>query len=240
MHLRAIALGTAAAFVGLIVLAVPASAHVTVSAPGATRGGSDTVITFRVPTETDKASTTGLKVQLPADTPIADVLVQAQPGWTHTQKSAQLAKPISTDDGDITEAVSEIDWTATAGNGIKPGEFAAFVIIAGQLPDTPKLTFKAIQTYSDGTQVSWIEVPAPGSTAEPEHPAPTLDLAAASGTAAANPSVTASVAPPANGSKTNSQTGAVVLASIALVLAASAAALAAYLLVIIRKQRVTR
>ncbi len=236
MHLRAIALGTAAAFVGLIALAVPASAHVTVSAPGATRGGSDTVITFRVPTESDKASTTGLKVQLPTDTPIADVLVQAQPGWTHTQKSVKLAKPISTDDGDITEAVSEIGWTATAGNGIKPGEFATFVIIAGQLPDTPQLTFKAIQTYSDGTQVAWIEVPAPGSTAEPEHPAPTLDLAAASG----SPSVTASVAPPASGSKTNSQTGAVVLASISLVLAASAAALAAYLLVITRKQRVTR
>ena len=211
-----------------IALAGPASAHVTVSAPGATRGGSDTIITFRVPTESATASTTGLKVQFPTDTPIASVLVQPQPGWTFTSKTAKLATPIKTDDGDVTEAVSEIDWSASnPAQGIKPGEFGEFIVIAGQLPDAPSITFKAIQTYSDGSAVDWIEVPAPGSSAEPEHPAPVLQLAAAasaSSNAASSPSVTVSAAA-AVSAKSSSQTGPVVLSVIALVVAAAAAVL---------------
>jgi uncharacterized protein len=204
------AIAVSAMFVAMLALAAPASAHVTISAPGATRGASDAVVTFRVPTESDTASTTGLQVQLPTDTPIAGVLVLPMPGWTHTQKTVKLAKPISTDDGDITEAVAEIDWTATAG-GVKPGEFGEFVVMAGQLPDAPQLTFKAVQIYSDGSRTSWTEVPAPGSTAEPEHPAPSLDLASA--------------APVVKSSASSSQTGAVILASVALAVAVASGAL---------------
>ena len=207
------AIGVSAIVVAMLALAAPASAHVTVSAPGAARGGSDAVITFRVPTESDTASTTGLQVLLPTDTPIAGVLVRPIPGWTHTEKTAKLAKPISTDDGDITEAVAEIDWTATAG-GVKPGEFGEFVVMAGQLPDAPQLTFKAVQIYSDGSRTSWTEVPAPGSTAEPEHPAPSLDLAAAAPTA-----------PVAKASASSRQTGAVILGSVALAVAVASGAL---------------
>jgi uncharacterized protein YcnI len=204
------AIAVSAMFVATLALAAPASAHVTISAPGATRGASDAVVTFRVPTESDTASTTGLQVQLPTDTPIAGVLVLPMPGWTHTQKTVKLAKPISTDDGDITEAVAEIDWTATAG-GVKPGEFGEFVVMAGQLPDAPQLTFKAVQIYSDGSRTSWTEVPAPGSTAEPEHPAPSLVLASA--------------APVTKSSASSSQTGAVILASVALAVAVASGAL---------------
>src|SRR5690242_13342014 len=82
----------------------PASAHVTVSASEAAPGASDVVITFRVPTESDTASTTGLTVQLPTDTPIASVLVAPHPGWTDTVKSVTLKTPIHTDDGDISQA----------------------------------------------------------------------------------------------------------------------------------------
>ena len=61
-----------------------------------------------------------------------------------------LAKPVKTDDGEVTEAVSKITWTATAG-GLEPGQFDLFTISAGPLPTKPnKLTFKAIQTYSNG------------------------------------------------------------------------------------------
>ena len=160
--------------------AASASAHVTVTAPGVTAGAIDAAITFRVPDESDSASTVGLKLQLPTDHPIAGVLVAPQPGWTATIKQAKLSTPITTDDGQITEVVSEVDWTANPGAGVKPGFFGAFTIIGGKLPDgVTSLVFKAIQTYSDGKQVAWIEQPAPGSNAEPEHPAPTLQLAAA-------------------------------------------------------------
>ena len=110
-RLRAVAVGSAVAVAAMLVLAAPASAHVTVSAPGATQDGGDQEITFRVPVEKN-ADTVGLRIALPSDTPIASVEVQTMPAWTHTQKTAKLATPIHTDDSDITEAVSEIDGLA--------------------------------------------------------------------------------------------------------------------------------
>ena len=195
--------------VGLVAIALPASAHVTVDAPGAVQGGSDQIINVRVPCESNTASTVAVKFQLPTNTPIATVLVQPTPGWTFKETTISLAKPIVTDDGDITQAVSEIDWTALPGQGVKPGEFQQFTLIAGLLPTASSLTFKAIQTYSDGTVVSWIEIPAPGSNVQPDHPAPTLDLPAATSTTAA----------PA---KSSSNAGAIGLAAAALALAAAA------------------
>lgn len=176
-------LGAVALTVGLMAAgAGVASAHITVSAPEATSGGSDTVIRFRVPDESEAARTVGLKVRLPSDTPIASVLVQPKAGWSVSVRQSKLAAPIKTDDGEITEAVSEIDWKVSAGGqGIAPGQFDEFVLIAGQLPEAKSLTFKAIQTYSDGSSVSWIEEPAPGSSVESEHPAPVLTLGAGSG-----------------------------------------------------------
>ena len=77
--------------------------------------------------------------------------------------------------GEITEAVSKVTWTATAG-GLEPGQFDLFTISAGPLPTKPsKLAFKAIQTYSDGETVSWIQQSVKGAP-EPEYPAPTLTL----------------------------------------------------------------
>jgi uncharacterized protein len=213
----------------LSLTAAPAWAHVTVVAPGVSPGASDASITFRVPDESDTASTTGLKVQLPTDHPIAGVLVAPQPGWTAAVKQTKLATPIHTDDGDISQVVSEVDWTAAAGSGIKPGFFGQFTIIAGKLPDgVSQLTFKAVQLYSDGSTVSWIEEPAPGSSTEPEHPAPVLALAGSSNSGSAGsgsadrPSVTAGSTDAA--SKSAATTG-IVLGAIGVLLGAAALAL---------------
>lgn len=226
MVVGALVLGIGVAGFGL---AVEAVAHVTVTAPGVAVGASDAAITFRVPDESDTASTVGLKVQLPTDHPIAGVLVAPQPGWTAKITQTTLKAPIHTDDGDISQVVSEIDWSAQAGSGIKPGFFGEFTIIGGKLPDgVSSLGFKAIQIYSDGKQVDWTEQPAPGSTVEPDHPAPTLHLAAAGSSAASAasnttaPSVTATVKPGA--SKAAATTG-IVLGIVGVVLGAAALAL---------------
>lgn len=203
--------GVLAAAALFVALAGPADAHVTVTAPGATRGGADQEITFRVPVE-KAADTIGLELALPTDTPIASVLVAPVPGWTHSQRTVKLARPIVTDDGDITSAVAEIDWHAGAGHGLRPGEFGEFTIIAGRLPDVPSLTFKAIQLYSDGSQVAWTQTEAPGSTAQLVHPAPVLTLGAAPSTRPASSSAHDSTA--------------VALAIVALVVAAAALGLA--------------
>ena len=195
-HHRGAAVAALLATVWLAALlgAGAASAHVSVSSPAAVQGGYAS-LTFKVPTESATASTTGLKVQLPADQPLASVSVLPVYGWTYTMTKAKLATPISSGDGDITEAVSVVEWKATgAATAIKPGEFNQFVISVGPLPKAPSMTFKALQTYSDGSVVSWIEQAAEGSAAEPEHPAPTLKLAAA-GASAAPAGNSASAAP---------------------------------------------
>ena len=216
----------ATAAVGLT--ALPALAHVTVSSPGATQG-SFGVLTFRMPNEMDNANATELKVQLPADQPLASVAVKPEPGWAYTVTRAKLPQPITDDDGNqVTDYVSVVDWKATAG-GIKPGEYEDFDLSVGPLPKADSMTFKAIQVYSNGQTVSWIDVPAAGSTEEPEHPAPTLKLAAA-GAPATGSSTAPSPAPAAAASgddaSKGSVTGAYVVGGIGLVAGLAALALA--------------
>jgi uncharacterized protein YcnI len=173
--------------VGALILAVasPASAHVTVNPNTATQGGY-TKVTFRVPNETTTANTTKLEVNLPTDAPVASVSLKPVNGWTAVAQKSKLATPIKSHDTEITEAVSKITWTAAPGAVIKPGEFQEFDVSLGPLPAANQMIFKALQTYSDGTIVRWIDEPAADGS-EVDHPAPVLKLApaAATGTAAA-------------------------------------------------------
>ena len=168
-----------------LALAAPASAHVTVN-PNTATPGSYSKVTFRVPNEKDSANTTKLEVNLPADHPIASVSVKPLPGWTAVTEKNKLATPIKSDDGDITEAVTKITWTADANSAIKPGQFQEFDVSLGPLPDSGQMIFKALQTYSDGNVVRWIDEPTTDGT-EPDHPAPVLKLTAATAPAAATP-----------------------------------------------------
>ena len=165
----------AAAATAVLLGAGPAFAHVTVQPSAVPQGGYSTV-DFTVPNEQDSAATVKVEVYFPADHPLASVQTEPVPGWTATVTKTKLAKPITTDDGQVTEGVSKITWT---GGQIKPGEFQRFPVSLGPLPtDTRTLAFKALQTYDNGQVARWIELPTAGG-AEPEHPAPTLTLTAA-------------------------------------------------------------
>ncbi len=160
------------ASVGVLLLAAPASAHVTVQGPGATQGGY-TKMTFRVPTEKDIA-TTALQIVFPADAPLASARVKPHAGWTAVIAKAKPVTALTDGDGNsVDEVVSSITWTAAKGAGIGPTEFDEFEVSAGPLPKVDQMVFKALQTYADGSVVRWIE--APGS----DHPAPVLPLAPA-------------------------------------------------------------
>ncbi|MEU2350245.1 YcnI family protein [Modestobacter sp. NPDC049651] len=165
-----------AALAALVVAgAGTASAHVTVSSPDAAPGGYGK-FTFRVPNESDSASTVGLRIQLPTDHPITSMRAEPVPGWTVTLTTGNLPEPVKTDDGDeITTAVTVVEYRADAGGGIAPGQFQEFSLSGGPVPDVDSLTFNAVQTYSDGTESAWIEPTVEGQ-GEPEHPAPTLRL----------------------------------------------------------------
>ena len=160
----------------VLALAGPASAHVTIGPDTTAKGGSDVELTFRVPNEEAQADTTQLEVDFPTDKPITGVLPEPTPGWTVKVDNVTLATPIKTDDGTVTQVVQRITWS---GGQLPPGQYQGFRVMLGSLPDNAdSLTFKALQTYSNGDVVRWIDVQQPGQP-EPDHPAPVLTLTAA-------------------------------------------------------------
>ncbi len=161
-------------------LALPAAAqaHVTLQ-PSSAPAGAFMKLDVRVPTELDNASTSKVDVRFPAG--FAAARYQAVPGWKVRVITKKLATPIQTDDGPITEGIDRMVWTRTSSaGGIRPGQFQDFPIsvqIPGKAGD--KLTFKALQTYSNGEVVRWIG--APGA----DTPAPQVTVTAASAQGAA-------------------------------------------------------
>ncbi|RKT16618.1 uncharacterized protein YcnI [Streptomyces sp. 1114.5] len=176
-RLAAVALTAAAS---VVALAGPAFAHVTVN-PGAAPQGGYTAVDFRVPNESDTASTVKLEVNLPLDHPLASVRTLPMPGWTAAIEKSKLDKPIKVHGSDVNEAVSKITWTADAGTKIAPGQFQEFRVSLGPLPtDSDSLVFKALQTYDNGDVVRWIDESKNGQP-EPAKPAPVLKLTKAEG-----------------------------------------------------------
>jgi uncharacterized protein YcnI len=217
--------------------AAAADAHVSVRADS-TAAGSFSQITFRVPNESDSAGTVKLQVQLPSDTPFPSVSAKPVPGWKINVVEAKLPKPVVDEGTTITKAARTITWTAEKGTQIAPGQYQEFSLSAGPLPDPKEISLPAVQTYSDGEVVEWNQ-PTPASGAEPEHPAPTFTVVAATsseaGAASASPSSAASSASssapaenaPAAASVSGSDTTARALAGLALLVGIVAGAIAA-------------
>lgn len=215
---------TTLALAAAALLATPAAAeaHVTVQPKTAPAGGF-VRLDVRVPNESDDADTTKVQVRMPPG--FAEASWEPTPGWTVAVKKTKPAQPIKTDDGEVTEEVSEITWTGHGRQGrIPPGAFQDFglsVQVPGKAGDT--LTFKALQTYSNGEIVRWI---GPEGS---DHPAPTVSVVSDPGT---NASAAAPGAPPAgSGGSASSSSGGDTLSIVALVvgalgLAAGGAALA--------------
>ena len=172
---RIVSLAAASVVVVTALFATPAWAHVTVHPSTLPAGSGDIELTFRVPNERDNANTVGLQVYFPTNLPLLTVDVLPVPGWTSKVDTKTLAKPIQTDDGPVTQVVTDITWTATAG-GIAPGQYQDFDVAAGQAPDqTGDVIFKSLQTYSSGEVVRWIQV-ASSQNPNPDSPAPVLTL----------------------------------------------------------------
>ena len=153
-----------------LVAPAAAQAHISIH-PNAVPQGAFATLTFRVPNETDNANTTKLAIQMPPG--FTDVSAAPPPGWSFSLKTQKLATPIKTADGTVTSEVSEIDFS---GGKLPPGQFGQFPISV-VIPGTPGsvLTFKTVQTYSNGQVDSWIGSPTSAQ------PAPTIDVTAKGG-----------------------------------------------------------
>ena len=177
----------------VLALAAPAAAqaHVTLQ-PDSAKAGAFTRLDVRVPNERDDASTSKVEVQFPDG--FAAASFEPVPGWDVKVTKKKLATPVQTDDGEITEGVDTITWTAKSdADAIPPGAFQDFgvsVRIPGKAGDA--LTFKALQTYTGGEVVRWI------GAEDSDNPAPIVSVTNGEETAAAaTPAPTQAAATPA-------------------------------------------
>ncbi|WP_030909218.1 YcnI family protein [Streptosporangium amethystogenes] len=175
-HVRRLATVTAGVTALTLGLALPVLAHVTINPNSAQQGGF-TKVAFRVPNERDDASTNKLEVTFPVDHPLAFVSVKPVPGWKVKVIEGKLPKPVTTEYGELTEAVTKVVWS---GGKIEPGQFQEFEVSMGKLPtDTDQLIFPTTQTYTGGEVVKWADEPKTDGS-EAERPAPVLKLTPAS------------------------------------------------------------
>jgi len=139
----------------LLAIAAPlaASAHVTLEENTA-EAGAYTVLTFKVPNESDTESTNSVTVSIPASEGLGVRYVPTA-GWD----------AVITPGTDATT----VEWTAEPGSEIAPDSLQVFSISLGAIPDTGSIVLPVDQGYTDGTVVTWGDVEEDG-----ELPAPVL------------------------------------------------------------------
>jgi len=156
---------------GGLVLPAGAQAHVSLH-PNTLPAGSFPTIAIRVPSEEPNANTSKVAVQFPPG--FIGVSPAYMPGWTSKVVTTKLATPVKTDEGTVSEQVSQITWS---GGKIPPEHFLDFPI-STTIPDSDAgktLAFKTVQTYSNGKVSRWIGPPSS------EEPAPTVNVTAKGG-----------------------------------------------------------
>ena len=156
MRLRRAGVIVVGAALSVGVLAAPAWAHVQVEADPGSPGASDATLKIMAAGESGTAGTNKLEVVADPAIPADQVtLVSGPSGWTLTPGAA----------GGFT----------LAGPALAKGDDANVSVKVKQLPNAPQVTFKVVQTYSDGEVVRWIEL-AGADGKEPDNPAPIVKL----------------------------------------------------------------
>ena len=135
----------------VVLLAIPAGAHVDVD-PGEAAAGSTVTLTFSFRHGLDGSATTALAVQIPDGAAIAEV--PAKEGWTSA----------------LSEGGTVVTWT---GGSVPDGTEAAFAVVVRLPAGEGEALFPTIQTTEAG-ELAWIS--ADEGEGEDAHPAPRLVL----------------------------------------------------------------
>ncbi|GHJ08986.1 hypothetical protein TPA0907_33530 [Micromonospora humidisoli] len=131
--------------------------------------GDAVELTFVVPEQRPGARTEKIEFRLPPDAPIGEVYPLSVDGWAPLITSRELAAPVAGIHApSVSTVTSAVVWTRGAGPAVAGP--ARLSVAMGPLPQTDRMTFEVVQTYSDGAVVRWAD-PAGGG-----HPAPTLAL----------------------------------------------------------------
>lgn len=168
---RVVRLSAAALVVGLVGLAGPASAHVSVT-PSTTSAGGYAVLEFSVSHGCEDSPTTEVTIQLPPG--INAATPTRNPLWEVEKTTEQLDPPVTDEHGnELVERVASITYRALTP---LPDGFRDTFEVSVQLPDDEgaTLAFPTIQTCEQG-ESAWIEVPQDGQDSdELELPAPSV------------------------------------------------------------------
>lgn len=117
--------------------------------------GSGIMLTFHIPEQSADAHTTEVRLDLPADLPIAEVYPMSVDDWAPRITSRTLEEPLpGLHGGMMTEITESIVWQRVTA---APADAAPVLLSVsiGPLPDADRVDFTVTQTYSDGTQVRW-------------------------------------------------------------------------------------
>jgi hypothetical protein len=172
---RRFAVVSTAAGITVLLAAGPALAHVEAEATPARALATNALLSLTAEAESGTAGISGLRIQLPAGLVPGDLRLASGPaGW-------RLAGT-----GDV---------VTVSGPALPVGRSLRLGIRVRQLPDDRQLVLKTIQSYSDGKQDAWIELPS-AAVPEPDQPAPIVRLqAAAPGVTAVPRAITSAAAP---------------------------------------------
>jgi uncharacterized protein YcnI len=193
---RRLAVLSVAAAALVAATAGPALAHVEIEAAPARALAIDAVLTMTAEAESATAGITGVRIQLPSGLVPGDLRLAAGPsGWRLAGSGAVVA---------------------ISGPALPVGTDLRLRIRVRQLPAGDQLVLKTVQSYADGQQDAWIEVPT-SSVPDPDQPAPIVRLQAAAPGATplprvvpttAAPTTAAPTATPASAPPTSGQTAA--------------------------------
>ena len=151
-------------------LAVPAFAHVTLERNQAPVGASFKAV-LRVPHGCSGSPTTAIRVRIPEG--VIDVKPMPKPGWTLNIVKGKYAKTYSLFHAQVSEGVTEVDWSGGKLPDDYYDEFVFQSYLTGDLEPGKILYFPVVQECEKGVH-RWIEIPTEGS--EYPEPAPGLKL----------------------------------------------------------------
>ncbi|MFC3989415.1 DUF1775 domain-containing protein [Actinoplanes siamensis] len=136
----------------------PAFADVTVS-PASVPQGSGQNLTYHVVNDGARPLTQ-VTLQIPADSPIAEVYPLSVDDWAPRIEWQNLSQPLKTihNGSPVTQVPKAITWVAVGGASIPPGGAADLSVAVGPLPTLSSITFALTGKYADGKA-------APGMTA---------------------------------------------------------------------------
>jgi hypothetical protein len=166
----------------LLLLALPAHAHVSLEKGEAPRGKSYKAV-LKIPHGCDGAATHTVRVEIPEG--FIGVKPMPKAGWTIKTQRGAYAKPYGFHHGPISEGVREIEWSGGDLPDDYYDEFVASGFLAKELDPGATLYFKVVQVCAKG-ELKWVEVPGEGvDPHELEAPAAALKIAAETADASA-------------------------------------------------------